>query len=121
MEINNYQKQAVQSAFFTSNEHIGEIPYLTIGVAGETGELCEKIKKMFRDGTTDAEDAIERIHAIGKEIGDVMWYLAVLADTLGLQLSDVCQQNIDKCNTRNETGTQHGDGDDRELRTSGNN
>lgn len=45
-----------------------------LGLCGETGEVCEKIKKLIRDDNSILTE--DRRLAICKELGDVMWYTA---------------------------------------------
>lgn len=91
--------------------HIG-FTYYGLGLAGEAGEVAEKLKKHFRDdGGGNLTD--ERKEALKGEIGDVLWYVARLAYHCGLSLQEVAQANIDKLESRMERGKLGGDGDDR--------
>lgn len=67
---------------------------LALGVGGEAGEVMEIIKKGFRPGKTID---VDHLH---EEIGDVLWYLAVLADTYDLDLEDIAIANIEKLEER---------------------
>lgn len=79
------------------------------GVAGEAGELCEKIKKHMR-GDYDLDELKNRTR---KEIGDVLYYLAVMSHELGFELDDIASENIAKLAKRKEEGKIRGDGDER--------
>lgn len=107
LSLNEYQRQA-KSTDMTA--HHG-FPYYALGVAGEAGEVAEKVKKFLRDDNGELTE--ERRAAIKKELGDVMWYVAVLADKLGYSLEEVAQANIDKLSKRYDEGKLTGDGDDR--------
>lgn len=85
--------------------------YPALGIAGETGEVIEKVKKILRDDKCILTP--ERREAIKMELGDVLWYLSALALELGLTLEEVALSNIDKFKDRNERGVVHGSGDDR--------
>lgn len=85
--------------------------YYVLGVAGETGELAEKIKKLFRDKKGVIDDEFK--DGVAKEIGDVMWYLARLADNFGISFNDIAQMNVDKLASRYKRNKLHGDGDNR--------
>lgn len=67
---------------------------MALGVGGEAGEVLEIIKKGNRPGKTVD---VEHLH---EEIGDVMWYLAVLADYYGLDLSSIVTANVAKLKKR---------------------
>ena len=85
--------------------------YPVLGLAGETGEVAEKVKKILRDkgGIVSAEDREE----IKKELGDVLWYLARVSEEMGLSLEEVAQMNIEKLLSRLERGKIQGEGDNR--------
>lgn len=85
--------------------------YPTLGLAGETGEVAEKIKKILRDknGLIDETSREE----IKKEMGDVLWYLAQLAAELNITLEDVAAANLKKLADRLERNQINGEGDDR--------
>ena len=103
--LNNYQMQARKFAIYPEDM---QIMYPALGLAGEAGEVADKVKKIYRDGRDDA-----RFHAdIAKEIGDVLWYCATLADDLGFDLQQVAEMNIYKLQCRRVKGALTGDGDD---------
>jgi NTP pyrophosphatase (non-canonical NTP hydrolase) len=83
-----------------------EIVVSTMGLAGETGEVCEIIKKDIRDGNIDKT-------ALKKELGDVLAYLTNIANMYDISLEDVAIANIDKLESRMQRGTLRGSGDDR--------
>lgn len=82
-----------------------------MGLAGETGEVVEKIKKVIRDKKSIIDE--ETKQAIAKEIGDVLWYLAQLCTELDLSLEEVAKENLKKLLSRLERGKIHGEGDER--------
>ncbi len=113
MDFNEYQKETRKTDLGTSAQDCLEPGWLyyALGIAGETGELIEKIKKLFRDtGGTITEGFKKQII---KEMGDCLWYHARLADTLGIRFNDVAEQNIEKLLDRLERGKLHGEGDER--------
>ncbi|MFD9893359.1 nucleoside triphosphate pyrophosphohydrolase family protein [Amycolatopsis sp. NPDC059027] len=85
--------------------------YTALGLAGETGEVADKVKKIYRDkgGVVDALDRA----ALSKELGDVQWYLARVADELNLSLGAVVGLNERKLRDRKTRGVLGGSGDDR--------
>lgn len=109
MEFNEYQKKSRQTAVYPI---IGQsFVYPALGLAGESGEVVEKIKKIFRDQRGMVGD--EQRQAIAKELGDVLWYLAQLATELDLDLNQVAQDNLNKLLSRQQRGQLHGSGDER--------
>ena len=103
-----YQKQAMTTAVFPGRGE-GNFVYPALGLAGETGEICEKLKKAIRDegGTISPE----RLALLAKELGDVLWYVAALATELGLDLDEIASQNLAKLAARKQAGRIHGSGD----------
>jgi len=104
MEFSDYQKKCLNTWF-------GEEKLIRsfLGVAGEAGELMEKVKKYLR-GDYGLEELKERSQ---KELGDILYYVAVCAHEQGLDLDRLAQQNIDKLAKRQEEGKIKGDGDNR--------
>lgn len=103
MTFDEYQTQARATAIYPRDK---AIVYPALGLAGEAGEVAEKVKKWIRDGNLDRE-------AIIKELGDVMWYIAALSGDLGIDMSEVATQNIRKLQDRAARGKIQGSGDNR--------
>jgi NTP pyrophosphatase (non-canonical NTP hydrolase) len=82
-----------------------------LGLVGESGEIAEKFKKRIRDLDSD-EARIDRAD-IAKELGDVIWYVAVLAEYLDLSLDDIATANLARLANRQERGVLGGSGDNR--------
>lgn len=82
-----------------------------LGLAGEAGEVAGKVKKLIRD--KQGYMTLGDIEDITKEMGDVLWYMAALCDTLGVNLSDVAGGNLTKLYSRKERGALSGSGDNR--------
>ena len=109
MDFNEYQKKAQETATYPD---VGKnFVYPTLGLAGESGEVAEKIKKVIRNDGGIMSD--EKRGEIKKELGDVLWYVAQLSTELGLALGDVAQGNLDKLASRKERGVLHSEGDNR--------
>ena len=85
--------------------------YPALGLSNEAGEVLGKLKKVMRDkdGVINEETKKE----LGKELGDVLWYLSELSFTLGLDLQSVAQGNVDKLRKRKAENKIKGDGDNR--------
>jgi NTP pyrophosphatase (non-canonical NTP hydrolase) len=109
MTGNEYQKKATKSAIYPDigNNFI----YPALGLAGESGEVCDKIKKVLRDDGGKFTPMTKL--AIAKEIGDVMWYIAALCNELGFELDEIMDMNIEKLLDRIARGVRGGSGDDR--------
>lgn len=108
MNFEEYQKLSRKTAVY-KREH--SLVYPTLGLAGESGEVAEKIKKVIRDkdGVVDKKTREE----VKKELGDVLWYISQLATELGLSLNDIAQHNIKKLSSRMKRGKLRGSGDNR--------
>ena len=109
MELNRYQNEARKTARYPD---VGSNPiYPTLGLAGEAGEVADKVKKVLRDngGAFD----LEVRNAIKLELGDVLWYVAQLSSELGLSLEEVAEANLGKLASRAERGKLSGSGDSR--------
>jgi NTP pyrophosphatase (non-canonical NTP hydrolase) len=78
---------------------------------GESGEVQGKIKKIIRDN--NGRITHENVAEIKKELGDCLWYIASMCDSLGLKMEDVATGNIEKLQGRRDRGTLHGSGDNR--------
>ena len=80
--------------------------YYALGLGGEVGEVLEKVKKSHRDGVLD-------VRQLELELGDVLWYMARLANFHGLTLRGVLAANIEKLSSRRDRGKLQGSGDNR--------
>jgi len=108
MTFSEFQEAAKKSRVTDACERI---EYLALGLGGETGELLEKVKKLWRDRDFEIDDEYREL--MTKEMGDVLWYLAHMARVLGVKFDDVAQMNLDKSASRFDRGVVHGDGDTR--------
>lgn len=114
MELNELHKLIVGARFYAHHDKNLRCLYPALGLGGETGEVLEKVKKAIRDdGFPDFPLATERKASIAKELGDVLFYLACLAEDLELTLQDVADIWIEKYCGRVARQTLSGDGDDR--------
>ena len=103
MNMQYYQKEAARTAIYKT-EHA--VLYPALGLAGEAGEVADKVKKILRDDKFDRD-------AIAKEIGDVLWYIAALCRDLNVDMAEVAHQNLAKLRDRQERGKLQGSGDNR--------
>lgn len=113
MTFDEYQKQAIKTNVYDP-EALDELLVRTVsamGVAGEAGEVLDKWKKIviYQNGQVSSDDKTELI----KEMGDVLWYLAVLAEQLGISFDDIAAANLQKTQSRLKRNTIVGKGDNR--------
>lgn len=117
MNFNEYQNQAIQtdvahSATTKSSRYNGYMEK-ALGLAGETGEVLEIIKKMIRDKGGVFETTSEDREKLKKELGDVLWYLSAVAYYNDIELEDIAITNLEKLASRQQRNKIHGSGDDR--------
>ena len=108
-QLNRYQEEAWETAIYPSKGN--NLYYPALGLAGEAGEVCNKIKKIMRDqhGVPSADQK----HEIAKELGDVLWYLGALATELDSHLGCIAEGNIEKLEDRQKRNMLGGSGDNR--------
>ena len=114
MNFNEYQETIKQfDTFHDQNGSLSNPSFIAkiLGLSGETGEVAEKFKKILRDknGLISDEDKKE----IGKELGDVLWYIATISRYLDIPLEDIANTNIEKLTSRKTRNELHGSGDNR--------
>lgn len=113
--MNDYQEKIVKFDLNGDIRDLSKVNFALIdkilGLPGESGEVADKIKKVMRDqnGQITPTDKL----LLGKELGDVLWYLESTARYLGLDLESLAQGNIDKLESRLERGKINGRGDER--------
>ena len=89
MTFNNYQVLAMRTSRrdLSPDEHLHNA---MLGLAGETGECCDLVKKHFYQ---DGRDIREKLF---DELSDVLWYVAEAATAMGWDLNNIAEHNIDK-------------------------
>lgn len=110
MTFEEYQKTAPATAIYHPDPIMDKTIWV-LGIAGEASEIAEKWKKIvaYKDSVISFEDITE----MSKEIGDVLWYLTLFAESLGIKMEDVAAANLAKLASRKERGVQKGQGDNR--------
>jgi NTP pyrophosphatase (non-canonical NTP hydrolase) len=109
MTADFYEARAGQTAIFPKDK---ALEYLALGMTSEAGEVAGKVKKLIRDGEDVEGFELKKI-AIASEIGDVLWYCAMMAKEVGVPLNTIMQENLRKLHSRKERGTLQGSGDER--------
>ena len=90
MDLKDYTNRAA------STDNLGEdeeaIRIALFGIAGEAGSVVSEAKKWFRDGVLlpNLQDRVR------EELGDLLWYIALLARRLDIDLDEVIEQNLTK-------------------------
>jgi hypothetical protein len=119
MTATEYEQQAYKTLAKSTAENIS---YLSFGLVAEVGEVADKIAKAVRRGKisiNNDEIIIKRgsgeelTQGIVQELGDVLWFVAMLAQRLGYSLEEVMRRNLDKLADRQARGVIIGDGDKR--------
>lgn len=108
LEMDAYQSVAATTAKYPEDRGL---EYVVLGLASEAGEVAGKLKKAIRD--EGGVISPERREQLISELGDVLWYCAMIALELNTTLSSVAQRNMDKLLDRNTRGVIGGDGDKR--------
>lgn len=96
-DLDNYQREALRTAGPSVGTRDGWA-MAAMGLAGEAGEVVELLKKhMFHGHPLDR-------YRLTKELGDVLWYAAVLSEMAGVKLSEVAAANVVKLRARYPDG-----------------
>jgi NTP pyrophosphatase (non-canonical NTP hydrolase) len=103
--MNNYQSKAFESMLPKAYQ----TNYLIPGLVAEAGEVAGVFAKWVRDG---GDYEALRVN-MKKELGDVLWFVAMTARYFGYTLEEVAEGNIEKLQSRKERGVLSGSGDNR--------
>tara|TARA_R110000744_G_scaffold139937_2_gene251092 strand:- start:249 stop:578 length:330 start_codon:yes stop_codon:yes gene_type:complete len=106
--IQNYQVWSRRTAIYPAGV---AVQYTALGLAGEVGEICNEIKKVYRDD--DGVVTAKRRADLVDEFGDVFWYLARVTDELNIDMQDVLERNIAKLEDRLARDVLSGSGGNR--------
>lgn len=110
MTFDHYQTESAKTLVNGDDE--GQVLIRSVlGLVGESGEVAEKLKKILRDHAGKITDDDKQ--AIAHELGDVLWYLARLADLSGYSLAQVADMNLEKLSSRKARNQIGGSGDNR--------
>lgn len=136
MDLFEYQTKAMNTCMDSSRN----MSYMALGLISEVGEFTGKIAKAIRKGNVyigkeiqgnidckndsdihfdynafirNEQDIIEFEKGLRAELGDILWFVAGIAEVMGWDLSEVAQENIAKLSSRKERGVIDGNGDNR--------
>jgi len=107
MEFNEYQDRAETYALSTAKG----LMYLIPGLAAESGEVAGKWAKYLRDAHFRDNSILKE--DMKKELGDCLWFIAMIAEQFNIKLEDVAITNIDKLEDRKQRNQIGGSGDER--------
>jgi NTP pyrophosphatase (non-canonical NTP hydrolase) len=110
MTFDEYQTQALVTNL-SKDDPLKELMQQVLGLGDETGEVLAIFKKWIRDNEADPKKLDKQ--SITKELGDILWYIAVVAHDLDISLDDIATVNIEKLRSRKNRGTLTGSGDNR--------
>lgn len=102
MTLNEYQMLAMRFRMPSATPR-----YAIYGLVGEVGELCSHLAKAIRDEYVADQEYIK------KELGDILWFVAAIADDAGFDLKDIAATNLNKLEGRKARNTISGNGDNR--------
>lgn len=110
MTFDEYQKRAITTNL-SKQDNFQELMQQVLGLGDEAGEVLAIFKKWIRDNEADL-DRLDKKN-VAKELGDILWYIAVVAHDLDISFDEIAQMNIDKLRSRQERGALRGSGDER--------
>ena len=111
MKVQEYEEKVQRTALYPRKNLWQILTYLSLGLAGEAGEISNKMKKILRDDRGRLTQ--ERRQQIRDELGDVLWYITRLANELGFSLEEIMRANNNKLLKRLQKNTLKGEGDNR--------
>jgi NTP pyrophosphatase (non-canonical NTP hydrolase) len=109
MDFNSYQTSALATAVYPNQG--ANFVYPALGLVGEAGEVADKLKKVIRDNDGILTDEVR--DKVAGEIGDTLWYVAIIAYEMDYTLEDIAKMNLAKLASRAERGVISGSGDNR--------
>lgn len=100
LPLGSYLRAAVRVAAWNNNDCVGmdPQPYCALGLAAEAGEIANIIQTACQDTAGFLTD--EQKDNLAKKLGNTLWYVAALADTLTLTLDDMAERNLAEAKSR---------------------
>ena len=96
MSITLAEYQKLSADTDRNREHEDGLVIALLGLVGEAGSLLTEYKKRLRDGDSHSGFTSQ----VGEELGDLLWYLATIANRCGLSLEEIATKNLDKTRAR---------------------
>lgn len=106
MNTDNYDEK-VRETWVSSGDVEQDFIRCVLALSEESGEVAGKVKKHFRGDDFDLNEVLL------DELGDITYYVSMLAQMLGASTSVVMSRNNIKLADRKERGTIKGSGDNR--------
>jgi NTP pyrophosphatase (non-canonical NTP hydrolase) len=110
LTFSDYQVHAEETAMYPREPKVLALAYCALGL-GEAGEVQGKVKKIIRDAGGTMTEEVRK--AILSEVGDLLWYGAMITRELDADLGDVAEANLAKLKSRKQRGQIQGSGDNR--------
>jgi NTP pyrophosphatase (non-canonical NTP hydrolase) len=96
MDLKQYQQEVQRTCATTERKET--LKMALIGLTGELGEIADPLKKsLFHGHDLDCSH-------IQDEVGDALWYLAVLCNALNISMDDAIESNVKKLRRRYPSG-----------------
>jgi len=102
MDLKEYQELCKKTAKDYNGDEI-EIFNWGLGIAGEAGDVASCIKKVHAHKNEALKDGIK------ENLGDTLWYIAMICNFYGWSLEEVLKENVEKLSKRYPEGFTHGD------------
>jgi NTP pyrophosphatase (non-canonical NTP hydrolase) len=106
-----YQGETRKTAIYPSETQLDALIYCALGLGSEASEVCGKVKKLIRDNGYELSADVKS--SIMDEMGDTLWYISELANSLDVSLETIALRNLRKLNDRKQRGVLQGSGDER--------
>lgn len=104
MNMSEYQNAAMRTAnFVIYKDDIDCLINGALGLCGEAGEFADILKKHCYQNSSTNPVPLDKEH-LEKELGDILWYVALIATCLGVSIADLMSMNIDKLKKRYPEG-----------------
>ena len=114
MDFKNYIKKALEVKLYEGtyiSPKFANIVHLSLGLSGETGELCEKVKKAIRDKNCELSEKDYLL--IKKEMCDILFYWVALCDEFEMDIDGILELSLEKIQDRINRNVLQGSGDER--------
>jgi NTP pyrophosphatase (non-canonical NTP hydrolase) len=97
MNFKDYQTAAMRTASVDSESRIANLVHASLGLTTEVGEFVGEVKRMHRYNVIFNHTVASLIR---EELGDILWYLALAAESINVELDTIAAENIEKLKKR---------------------